>query len=610
MEIAEPTARQASALFGLLGWLPIAAALGGYLTVVLGERAVPRDVERGRRLESWVAGGIIVCVGAASTARLLAQLGWFGPYPILALALLVAVVAWRGRAPHQSDSTDPRPDASRLAVALPLLVGAAAIVGTAMSAWLLPVWQWDSLGYHLPFVNWVLERGRLSDVPIDVPYLSTYPHVVEYLFCVWRSLLPDDRLIDAAQIPFGVLGALATALLAIRLGATERLALAAGALWLAIPIVFLQMATNYIDVAAGAFFLCGLAWLAAPPTRARLVLATLALGLFLGGKPSAPVALAPCLLVLVWRVRQIEPRWFLASAVLTLCVVGIGGESLLTNLFRHGNPVWPVELHLGPWTLPGPESMQNLLQSGAAAPKPVGSLVERLWQAYTKIGVRPAFDMKLGGFGPLFLLVLPVAIVACRRRLGWLLLLGACWLAADPAIARYTIALPAVALALCAVELTGRPSWAQGAGLAFASVLGALGLYLAWPGLIGEGPTLSEYLPMTPAERMRAVGAAGRPAPYVDAREALPPGQSAAYDASFDLPYSLWRHDLGNRVFRFDSKLIADPPSARRWLDENKVGLVAVRTGGPLAAELVANGWVERTRCLYDPCMLYMRAKQ
>ena len=119
---------------------------------------------------------------------------------------------------------------------LPVLAIAAGAVAIAtLAAYLLPVWQWDALGYHLPFVNFALQRGTFADIPVDVPYLSTYPHVVEFVFSAWRALLPDDRLVELAHLPFGVLGAMAIALIAYRQGARADTAVVAGAVWLTLP---------------------------------------------------------------------------------------------------------------------------------------------------------------------------------------------------------------------------------------------------------------------------------------------------------------------------------------------------------------------------------------
>ena len=171
---------------------------------------------------------------------------------------------------------------------LPLLAVATAAIALAIAAaYLLPVWQWDALGYHLPYVNFALQRGTFADIPDDVPYLSTYPHIVEYAFIAWRTLLPDDRLVELAHIPFGLLGALAIATIARRQGARTDHAVAAGVAWLTLPAVFLQLPTNYTDVASAALLLTAAAFVLGPMDRTRILLAAVAIGLCLGSKPNA-----------------------------------------------------------------------------------------------------------------------------------------------------------------------------------------------------------------------------------------------------------------------------------------------------------------------------------
>ena len=132
--------------------------------------------------------------------------------------------------------------------------------------------------------------GSWTDIPADVPYLSTYPHVVENVFIAWRALIPDDRLVELAHVPFGLLGATAIAVIAYRQGARADTAVAGGAAWLTLPAVFLQLPTNYVDVASAALLLIAIVFVLGPVDRTRVILAAVALGMFLGSKPSAPLA--------------------------------------------------------------------------------------------------------------------------------------------------------------------------------------------------------------------------------------------------------------------------------------------------------------------------------
>ena len=258
----------------------------------------------GSGLECLLAGALLTVAVVAIVVRLLGAVGMLTTpvlVGVLVAAAIGATIVLRARGISWRLPW-------RRAVSLetsPLLAVATAATALAIAAaYLLPVWQWDALGYHLPYVNFALQRGTFADIPDDVAYLSTYPHIVEYAFIAWRALLPDDRLVELAHIPFGLLGALAIATIARRQGARTDHAVAAGVAWLTLPAVFLQLPTNYTDVASAALLLTAAAFVLGPMDRTRILLAGVAIGLFLGSKPQAPIATALVLLVLAVRAYR------------------------------------------------------------------------------------------------------------------------------------------------------------------------------------------------------------------------------------------------------------------------------------------------------------------
>ena len=337
--------------------------------------------------ERLLAGAVLTVGGLAVGVRLLGAADALRVSVALSLLAVVALGRDRGAAPGRPLALPWRRVASRSTAAL-LLVALGAVVLASAAAYLLPIWQWDALGYHLPYVAFVLQEGSFGGVPLDVPYLTTYPHVVELLFAGWRLMLPDDRLVDAAQIPLGLLGALAVASLARREGARPDHAVAAGAVWLTVPAVFLQLPTNYVDVASASFLLAAAYFVLAPPTPARVVVAGVAIGAFLGSKPNAPIGATILFAVLaVYTYRSVHRRWL---AVAVACALVIGAESFLVNTLRHGNPIWPVTLSLGPLKLPGTIVMSALLESGANAPRLHGPLLLRVARSWTTLARRPS----------------------------------------------------------------------------------------------------------------------------------------------------------------------------------------------------------------------------
>lgn len=596
------------------GLLPIGLPLAWLVVVRVGSLVFPGAALHKRVLTGGVLTLALIAVGvqALGTFGLLTT-GWLlGVLAAVAVGFSALSKAREGRFFPAASGNSFRAFASR-ETALPLLAVAAGLAIVTASACYLPVWQWDAIGYHLPFVNFALQRGTLADVPPDVPYLATYPHVIEYAYVAWRALLPDDRLVDLAQLPFGLMGAVAIAGIARRYGARTDHAIVGGLLWLTLPGVFLQLPTNYIDVASAALLLTAGYFLLGELGPREIVVVGITLGLFLGSKPNAPVGtvlLFGVLILRLWKDTDLDRRrkigWIGAAAGIAFV---LGAESYVGNTIHHGNPVWPVKLSLGPIHLPGTLPMSALLESGAGAPRVHGNVLVRIVKSWPAIFSPPAFDMRIGGLGVLFLAALPFAIRTAIRRRG-LALAGiaiAALASPDPAVARYILAFPGLVLALAVPALSELGSRARMAALTFAAAGAALNLVVATPGLAGEGPPISAYPALSEAERARAVGADGPPTGFLDALDRLGPGELTVFDASFDLPYLAWPSDLAHHARRIPDGTNA--PEAARILQDPRVRLLVL--GDDLVtgrlAKLAPETFVPLFHCKSASCTVYLR---
>lgn len=547
--------------------LPVAVALALLLVVRLGTLAS----RGGSRVDEVLRGAVLTLAAIVLGVHALGIVGHLTPSTLLVslvAATVVAVVVRRDRRSVLSVR-----GLASIETAPILVVAAGMLLVASAASYLLPVWQWDALGYHLPYVNFVLQRGALADVPVDVPYISTYPHVVEDLFVAWRATIADDRLVDAAQIPLGLLGAAAVAAIARQAGARADHAVAAGLSWLALPAVFLQLPTDYVDVATAALLLTSAALVLAEPTVPNVVCAGVALGLFLGSKPNAPIGTTLLFAILVVRGWKAGRR---ASLAVAACIVLVGAESYLRNLARHGNPIWPVTVSLGPLSLPGQLPMRALLDSGCAAPRVTGPLPLRLLRSWTSLDAPPVFDMRYGGLGLVFLAALPIAVVVAirRRSLALAVVVAATLASPDPVVARYVFAFPGIVLALASSQLSLLGLRMRRIALACVAIAAVFGLVRAYPGLLGEGPPLLAYTHMTPNERLGAVGADGSPARILDAVDHVGPGETTAFDTSLELPYLAWRSDLSTRALRIPDAASAD--DVHRIIEDPTVRLLIV----------------------------------
>lgn len=554
------------------------------------------------------------CTGAA---MLLAELGWFSRGAIMTVLTMGAVgAAWRHRKSTPLDEAAPPPGWG-LETAPALLVSACAVAIACVSAWMLPVWQWDSLGYHLPFVNFVLQRGARADVPALIPYISTYPHGIEHLFLVLRALLPNDDLVDVGQVPLGIVGALATAGLCERLGGKAALGLAAGALWLTLPAVFLQLPTNYVDVGAAMYLLLAAYWLLSPPSRthaARPYFAgAVALGLYLGSKPSAPLptfVLAVVLAVRLWPLTK--ARGLLAAATV---VAAFGAESYVRNFIATSNPLWPIALELGPFKLAGARTVETLVAAGAAAPRPHGGFLARVLSSWTTLHGPPAFDMRLGGWGPvMLLLVFPALLFAVphhlriRRQLTllWAVAVAAALAHPEPSTPRFVLAFPALLLAFVAASAAQLPRTQTAIVSTYAAVLAGWAVLVATPGF-SPG---NDFSPLQLGSSARAaykqqMGPDGPPTKWREFTAPLSAAHLIAYDESFTLPGLLWNAELTNGVLPLPWG-ITEAELQRTLLAKGVTHLIAGR-------QLPSSGFISRQplrferlfACGSDPCDVY-----
>jgi len=454
-------------------------------------------------------------------------------------------------------------------------------------------------------------------VPLDLPYVGTYPHNVEIFTVGLRALLPDDRLVDVAQIPLGILGAMAVAGIARTYGAERHHAIAAGCAWLVVPAVFLQLPSNYVDLGGASFFLVAFYFLFVPSTARTLVMAGLGLGLFLGAKPSAPVATVVLGAILV--VRGLRAKLPLATGIALVLVLFFGAESFVVNLLRHGNPGWPVRVDVGPLHLPGTVRLESVIFDSSPELSPSrGPFWWRLLESWTALDKPPIFDMRIGGYGLLFLVSLPFAAATLLRARSVALAFAvlAVFLNPCPTWARFVLPFPGIALALAMPHLGRLQPRARSIVLGAAAVVALLQIRYAWPGLAEtppirnypyHGPPLSAYAHMTDAERERAVGAAGDPTSFIEARTHVGKDETYAFEADAELIGLTWERDLRYRVIFVPDDFPADRVGA--FLEQERVRVFMAAPNFPMGKWALANPdrVTKLASCNFAPCSIYER---
>ncbi|AKF04681.1 hypothetical protein [Sandaracinus amylolyticus] len=492
----------------------------------------------------------------------------------------------------------------------------AALIGVslaALSTYLLAPWAWDSLGYHLPIVHDALQTGTLRRVPTSVVYVNVYPRLVDVFFIAWRLSLADDTWIELGQLPIALGGVVGIAALAERVGVPAWRGLALGCLWLAVPVTMLELAAAYVDVAVGALGLLAFALATLPPRRGTVVVAGIAIGLMLGSKPSAPPIAAIAMMALLVTGARSRQQLGVAMAGCAIALA-IGAGKFVENVVEWHNPIWPAHVEVaGHALLPGKASTSELALVGMREPYLSMSWAERVlasWTAWPDVWV---YDMRIGGFGPLFtLLLLPLAIAvpigalrstrlrAVARSVGVpaLLLAMATLISPGAFWARYTLAIPGAMLALAIAVAHVLPRrWgrvAEGAAVALA----LLGIALSWRGFTEDtAPSLFALMSRPAEERHAAQAVDAQERDWQQARALVRPGEAFGYDPSFNLPGRLWRSDGRGRVVYLE-RTTPSVDELLAWCAEHRVR-VMVLGEGPTGAADTARAHPDRFRELF-----------
>lgn len=604
--------------------VPLSYGALAFAAVLMSARLLPTAP----RIERWAAAALlgpalgIAVISLLSVAHAIAPLGW------LLGTLACGVAAWplagaEARALAGADVGAMRAaaaDLRREPLALyGITLGVVAVGLGILAAALLEPFGWDALGYHLPIVHDALEVGTIRDVPGHDSYINTYPRLVDVSFIGWRLAIGSEHLVELGQLPFVPAVVLPIAALAVRGGVPTPRAIGAACLFLTVPVTMLQLASSYVDVAIAAMALITFLFVTATPDRGTLTMAAIASGLLLGSKPSAPPVVAVALvtlLVVTYRAGQL--RGGILACVGSMV---IGAPKYVENIVEYGNPIWPVELRLGPVVFDGLVPMAELTTIGLREPYLSMRWPERVLASWFAVPPFYIYDMRIGGLGPFFSYVLlPLAVVAAlvlwrsreRRALPAVIpiaLVSFATLATPGGFwARYTLAMPAalIALALVLGERVA-PRWRAGIDVLLA--LGATaGLVIASWGFSGGGPHVLALTTMPRDVRIREAAVDSQEREWDAAREAVAPGEAFGYDRSFGMAGRLVRRDGLSRVVYFGDAA-RDVNELITWADAERVRVVVLRDpGNSDLARAHPERFRERFRSAYpdwQPCAVF-----
>lgn len=232
------------------------------------------------------------------------------------------------------------------------VLGLAVAVAYGLNAWLVwrvPPNNYDSMTYHLSRVGYWLQQGSFYPPwNLSAVFQTAYPVNAE-LGLLWTvALWGSDRLAGGVQWMAALAAMVAIAGCARALGATRPAALGAALVWATMPQVLLQSTSTQNDLVVSAFLLTaayGLVLGRRSGERGTLLLSAVALGLALGTKATAQMALPGFGLIaalLWWRAgRSFQDARYWATAAL-IAWAALGMHVLMMNWFYYGSPFGPA----------------------------------------------------------------------------------------------------------------------------------------------------------------------------------------------------------------------------------------------------------------------------
>jgi hypothetical protein len=274
---------------------------------------------------SLISGAVLLC-GVTGT---LSPIG-LGTLSVLALALLGAC------GEHKHWQWIPLPPVGWAWIVFIIAVG----VRLLAQVWFFAPYLGDPLAYHLPKVaEWVRAGAFTREMGVH-PH-ATFPAGFELIETWWVVFLKHDVLIEMAGVEFLILAGASAGALAKILGAGDRSACLAGALYALVPALHLSATSCLNDTPASALVVSTMLLIIA---RAHPATFLAAAGLGLGIKPTYGFALPGMILLnFLWRSSGTLARPRSAEAF-SLAVLGLvlGTCWYARNWIWFGSPFYPL----------------------------------------------------------------------------------------------------------------------------------------------------------------------------------------------------------------------------------------------------------------------------
>ena len=218
---------------------------------------------------------------------------------------------------------------------------------------LVPIWDYDSLAFHMPFVANMIQTQSVNDVYFSAlsGAIGYYPLNIEVILTSFTLFLGSDNFLNSLNLVFALCLFFVCYLTFRELNASKKISAFATLAFLSLPVVVRQIGTLKIDIFFMFMFASLILFLiryAKNKNISDLILFSLSGGMFLGSRYLAiPYLVLPLIFMAILIVGNFKKNGKKTISHLMLSgflVLLLGGYWYIRNFIITGNPIFPTAI--------------------------------------------------------------------------------------------------------------------------------------------------------------------------------------------------------------------------------------------------------------------------
>jgi len=291
--------------------------------------------------------------------------------------------------------------------------------------------SWDDYNYHLGFIADIVESSQIRQFEYTHTFTTSFPHNYEILGYWTISIFRNDFFVESINILFLTLATLSIYLIQKKLKVAEVIARYTSIGIFAIPMILILIHSLKVDMSLSCIFTALVAiilhWnLKENLKPIKFIVIAIGIGLLIGIKTTGflfVIALIPLIAgVILTTFHYRKDKKVILTIVKLISILSVVSTILLGSFWYirsyivYKNPIYPMEVNIGPIHLPGEWKDLSLLTDAPIklADKSLPEILYFVWMEKADwYGIMYSVDSKITGTGPAWIILLFPSIIVC-----------------------------------------------------------------------------------------------------------------------------------------------------------------------------------------------------